>query len=176
MKNGNALHLYYGDGKGKTTAAMGLALRAAGQGRRVLIAQWLKNNRSGELNALKALANVEIVLGEPIARLTSRMAEEERRREGLRQAAHYDRVAERIEDIHPQLIVLDELAVAIHKGFVDEDEAVTDCVRWLGSAEVVVTGRWAPESLLAKADYITEMVKHRHPYDLGVPARPGIEV
>lgn len=175
MVNGHALHLYFGEGKGKTTAAMGLALRAAGQGRSVLVSQFLKTNTTGELNALAKLDNVRVVLGEPVAGLTMGMSDAEREEERQRQRRNFARVCEAVEAFAPDLIVLDEFLVAERFGYLDSAQAVACIERWLAHAEVVLTGRWASEGLLARADYATEMVKHRHPYDAGVMARRGIE-
>lgn len=89
MKNGHALHLYFGDGKGKTTAAMGLAVRAAGQGRKVLIGQFLKTNTTGEFDSLRKLENVVLALGEPVAGLTMGMSDAEREEEKARAEAQF---------------------------------------------------------------------------------------
>ena len=71
MKSGHALHVYFGECKGKTTAAMGLAIRAAGQKRKVLVSQFMKTNTSGELNILNHIDNIKIVYGSPIQKLTT---------------------------------------------------------------------------------------------------------
>ena len=176
MKNGNALHVYYGDGKGKTTAAMGLAVRALGTGRRVLIAQFLKRNDSGELKSLARLDGARIVLGEPILKLTSRMTPEELAQEKIRQRGKLERIERIAQEASPELIVLDEILVAVHLKLIDESTVIADIDDWLSCSEVVCTGRWVSESILSRADYITRMVKERHPYDQGVKARLGIEL
>lgn len=175
VKNGHALHLYFGDGKGKTTAAMGLAVRAAGQGRKVLIGQFLKTNTTGEFDSLRKLENVVLALGEPVAGLTMGMSDAEREEEKARQRRNFERICARVEEEKPDVIVLDEFLVAEHLGYLDSERAAAFVEAWLENAEVVLTGRWASEALMARADYATEMVKHRHPYDAGVMARRGIE-
>ena len=175
LKNGHALHLYYGDGKGKTTAAMGLAARAAGQGRNVLIGQFLKTNTTGEFRSLGQIENVFLALGEPVAGLTMGMSEAERAEERARQMRNFERVREEIEARRPDVVVLDEFLVAESLGYLDGARALACVDAWLESAEVVLTGRWASEPLLERADYATEMVKRKHPYDEGVAARRGIE-
>ncbi len=175
VKNGHALHLYFGDGKGKTTAAMGLAVRAAGQGRKVLIGQFLKTNTTGEFDSLRKLENVVLALGEPVAGLTMGMSDAEREEEKARQRRNFERICARVEEEKPDVIVLDEFLVAEHLGYLDSERAAAFVEAWLENAEVVLTGRWASEALMARADYATEMVKRKHPYDAGVMARRGIE-
>lgn len=175
VKNGHALHLYFGDGKGKTTAAMGLAVRAAGQGRKVLIGQFLKTNTTGEFDSLRKLENVVLALGEPVAGLTMGMSDAEREEEKARQRRNFERICARVEEEKPDVIVLDEFLVAEHLGYLDSERAAAFVEAWLENAEVVLTGRWASEALMARADYVTEMVKRKHPYDAGVMARRGIE-
>ncbi len=116
VKNGHALHLYFGDGKGKTTAAMGLAVRAAGQGRKVLIGQFLKTNTTGEFDSLRKLENVVLALGEPVAGLTMGMSDAEREEEKARQRRNFERICARVEEEKPDVIVLDEFLVAEHLG------------------------------------------------------------
>ena len=175
VKNGHALHLYFGDGKGKTTAAMGLAVRAAGQGRKVLIGQFLKTNTTGEFDSLRKLENVVLALGEPVAGLTMGMSDAEREEEKARQRRNFERICARVEEEKPDVIVLDEFLVAEHLGYLDSERAAAFVEAWLENAEVVLTGRWASEALMARADEATEMVKRKHPYDAGVMARRGIE-
>ena len=123
MKNGHALHLYFGDGKGKTTAAMGLAVRAAGQGRKVLIGQFLKTNTTGEFDSLRKLENVVLALGEPVAGLTMGMSDAEREEEKARQKRNFERICARVEEEKPDVIVLDEFLVADHLGYLDGERA-----------------------------------------------------
>ena len=175
MNNGHALHVYYGDGKGKTTAAMGLALRAAGQGLSVLVGQLLKTNTSGELASLRLLPGVCISLGEPVRKLTFRMTSDELADEKRRQRANFEKIRDEIRAKRPDLIVMDELLTAEHLGFVDAKDVMEAVREWLPFAEVALTGRWCCEEILTSADYATEMVKRRHPYDQGIAARRGIE-
>lgn len=175
MRNGHALHVYFGQSKGKTTCAMGLAIRAAGQGKKVLVSQLMKTNTSGELNSLRQLDNITVVLGEPITKLTNMMSEQELAEEKLRQRANFEKICGEIRALKPDMIVLDELCVAEHLDFVDT-ERVLECIdEWLLTSEVVLTGHWASEVIRERADYVTEMVKCKHPYDEGVQARRGVE-
>jgi len=165
------LHIYHGDGKGKTTAAMGLALRMAGRGERVVIAQFLKSEDSGERLALAQLPGVELL---PLPdclpftfQLTERQREEERER--------YAGMLARLEELAPQadLLVLDEVCDAIDVGLV----ALDDVLSLLDghSGETVLTGRQGQEELLSRADYVTRMRKEKHPFDRGEVAREGVE-
>ena len=175
MEQQHLLHLYMGDGKGKTTAAMGLALRALGQGQRVLVAQFLKDGRSGELNALRSLPGAHVAAVEPIGKFVFRMTPEEKAEARERQCAEARRLAELVAEEQPDLVVLDELALAMHMGMVSEADGWALIEAGLTAGEVAVTGRSAPEKLIDRADYVSEVVKRRHPYDKGVQARKGIE-
>lgn len=171
----NLLHLYTGEGKGKTTAAMGLALRTLGHGRRVLIAQFMKTGRSGELAALRQLSGANVYAAPPIAKFTFKMTSEEREEACAQQGRALSELCELIAHERPALIVLDELAIATQLGLVSEQDMWRLIDIALNCGEVVVTGRYAPESLRARADYVSEIEKRRHPYDAGVHARSGIE-
>lgn len=175
MAGGNCLHLYTGDGKGKTTAAMGLALRALGQGRRVMIAQFLKSGTSGELEALRALPGARVVVLEPVLKFVFSMTPEERAEAQARQCAQAEELTRLAAAEKPDVLVLDELALAMQLGLVREESGWALIETGLKYGEVVTTGRSAPESLLKRADYVSEVVKKRHPFDRGVPARRGIE-
>ena len=171
----NLLHLYAGEGKGKTTAAMGLALRAVGQGRRVLVAQFLKTGRSGELLALARFPEAHVFEAEPIGKFTFRMTDAERAEARVRQTAQLERLIEAVNAEAPGLMVFDELAMAVCRGLIAEGDAWRLIEAGLKFGEVVVTGRHAPESMEKRADYVSEIKKIRHPFDRGVRARRGIE-
>lgn len=171
----NRLHLYTGDGKGKTTAAFGLALRALGHGKRVMIAQFLKSGTSGELNGAKTFENAFVVKVPATEKFTYQMTKEELEEEKARQKAEIYFLIDKIEEIKPETIILDELAVCTGIGLVSEDDMWNLINQALSFGETVVTGRYAPQSLLDKADYVSEIVKKRHPYDQGIQARKGVE-
>lgn len=175
MKKLHCLHAYIGEGKGKTTCAVGLCVRHAGSGGSVLFVQFLKDGASGEVAPLAAMPGVTVLPVRPTEKFVFAMDAQERAAEAATQATCMERIDEAVREQHPTLIVCDELLAAIEVGFIDAKRAETLIRGWLESAEVVVTGRTAPENLLALADYVTEMRKIRHPYDDGVPARQGIE-
>jgi cob(I)alamin adenosyltransferase len=169
------VHLYTGDGKGKTTAAIGLAVRANGQGRRVVIAQFLKGRDSGELRGLAALAGVAVFRlsrDYGFVRAMDASALEQVRRE-------HDAILSRVENLVAagdcDLLVLDEATAACRHGLLDSGRLLRLLDARPRHAEVVLTGRDAPAALAERADYITEMRKVKHPFDRGVPAREGIE-
>lgn len=117
------LHVYTGNGKGKTTAAMGLALRSLGHGRRVLIAQFLKDGRSGELAALCTFEQATIYPAKPISGFVFAMSPEEKEEAARQQNAQAADIQKTAEAIQPALTVLDELNVALSCGMVTQENA-----------------------------------------------------
>ncbi len=169
------IHLYYGYGKGKTTAALGLALRAAGSGKKVVIVQFLKETNTSELKSFASIPNVTILRGTAakgfVRDMTSDQREETKRiqNENLRSAL--DAVAAGSCD----LLILDEALDAYQLGML-EPGLFWDTVRNKPEElELVVTGHKPDQQLIEAADYVTEMTKVKHPYDNGVFARKGIE-
>ena len=166
------VHIYFGDGKGKTTAALGLALRALGDGLRVCVCQFLKSADSGEVEALRHFESAVLLRAEGGSdRFLWQMDEEERAAYLARQRALLDRAAAVNADVY----VLDEVTDAALAGAfsIEALRKQTEALR--GRGEVVLTGHEVPEALLSGADYITRMQKLRHPYDHGIRARRGIE-
>ena len=167
------IHLYCGDGKGKTTAAMGLALRMAGRGKGVVIAQFLKGNDTGERRILEQLPHVKLLPVPEQIKFSFQLTPEEREQEKRRYLALIRQAQAAARDPECGLLVLDEVCAAVNTGLLPLEEVL----RCLDGAEceVVLTGRDPVPELRARADYITEMVKVRHPYDCGVTARLGVE-
>lgn len=167
------LHIYCGDGKGKTTAAMGLALRAAGSGKTVWIAQLLKDGTSAELAALAGVPGVQIIpqtrrFGFIWTLTAEEKAEARDYYSGLLEAAFSRAEGE-------GLLVVDEALGAVNTGMVDLDRLLTLLDSRPAGLEVALTGRNPAQPLLDRADYVTEMKKVKHPFDQGLPARRGIE-
>jgi len=166
------VHVYTGNGKGKTTSALGLALRASGHEMRTLFVQFLKGRESGEVKALKGNKFIDIeTFG------TGEFFTESKRdlfleycRKGL------ERVRNGMRSGRYHIIVLDEVNVAMHLGLIEEKEILSlmETSRELG-VELILTGRNAPKSVIERADLVTEMVEVKHPYNSGVKARMGIE-
>lgn len=174
MEPKHLLHIYTGEGKGKTTAAMGLASRMLGHGRKVLIAQFMKQPNSGELKALKQLGST-VLETSPMQGFTYQMDEDALRRTKERQSQDLARIAQAIDEIQPDLVVLDELAVALAYSLVPKQEALDLVKKALTFGEVVVTGRGASEELRDMADYVSRIEAEKHPYEEGIQARKGIE-
>lgn len=166
------LHIYCGDGKGKTTAACGLSVRAAGRGMKVLFAQFLKNGTSGEVGMLRRLG-VDVITQSPHLGMYKTLSDEDKAvtKEACERLFSQVRDSAREYD----LIVLDELAAVCRYGIIASDTVVNFLLTHKNVRELVVTGRSPSAELLDAADYITEMKKLRHPYDSGTPARSGVE-
>lgn len=181
MKQTGLIHLYCGDGKGKTTAAFGLALRCAGAGGRVLIYQFFKDGTSSENNSIKSIPGVTVLEAESDIKFYSLMSETEKQElaEKYRaKIAEIEAVLQQAEDDGDgfDMIVLDEVTYAVNYGMIDEE-----CIRKLiknksERLEVVFTGRNPADWLVELADYVSEIHKVKHPYDKGVPARLMIEM
>lgn len=170
--------IYIGDGKGKTTAAFGLALRCYGCGGRVLVLQFLKTQDTGELDAVRALddCRFQIKRFESEHDLVFDDATEldlEYLKKDIKKAYDYALSAVRSGDW--DLLVLDELLWALHFEFLTEAQVLSLMDGKHKATELVITGRSAPEAVLARADYITNMQAKRHPYEKGIYARRGIE-
>ncbi len=176
VKNG-CLHLYIGDGKGKSTAAAGLALRMLGRGRTVLMAPFLKGNPSGEHLALEKFGDHAIFF-RPSMRHKAFLWDqtESQRMETLDDLkAAWNTIRKKLKKTEIDLFVFDELLDVLEMGAIGE----TDILEALGSrhaaAEVVLTGRRTPDTILEISDYVTEMRLVRHPFNKGIKARRGIE-
>jgi cob(I)alamin adenosyltransferase len=166
------VQIYTGDGKGKTTAAIGLAIRALGAGWPVFFAQFLK---AGEYSEHKALAQFSehltiktcgrnvFIKGEP---------EEEDRR--LAQEA-YQEIAEIVASGRHRLVILDEANVAVHYGLITVDQILDLIDRRAEGVELLITGRYAHSRLIERADLVTEMRAVKHYFDQGITARVGVE-
>ena len=167
------IHVYCGDGKGKTTAAVGLAVRAAGAGKRVVFAQFFKSGESSEIAALRQLEHMTILHCESVKKRFARMTDEEKARAGEAHRAFFREIAEAAQGA--DLVVLDEILSAIRRGTVPEEMVLAFLREKPEELEVVLTGRGPTEALLSAADYVTEMRKVKHPFDQGIAAREGIE-
>lgn len=173
--NKGLVHIYTGEGKGKTTAAVGLALRAVGQGMKVLFVQFFKEDSapSGEKDLLRN-AGVDVVRSNcrhPL--FTGARTDLDAVRSSV--AGTYQAAKEKLMQGGYNMAVFDEIMSAVNGGWIKTD----DLLKFLDSRpkdlEVVLTGRNAPVELMQSADYVTEMLKIKHPYDQGVQARRGIE-
>lgn len=169
------VHIYCGDGKGKTSAAIGLAVRAAGRGRRIVIARFLKNDDSGEVLVLKGIPGIHLYPCEKSFGFFYQMTDEQRKEAGQYYGALFRRAWEEAVGRQADLLILDELMAACRYGLVSEDEVIRRLESRPDGLEVVMTGRDPSPELLELADYVSEIRKEKHPYDRGVAAREGIE-
>lgn len=166
------IHLYTGDGKGKTTAAFGLALRASGYGMRTYVGQFLKGKLYGEVKATKPnpLITVE-QFGSEECLSKENVTEDDynRARIGLQKCD----IALQSSSYH--MVVMDEVCVAIAFGLLDIDVVLNVVLRKPKAVELVLTGRYADKKLIAVANLVTEMQEVKHYYKEGLEARKGIE-
>ena len=153
--------IYTGNGKGKTTAALGLCFRAAGQGLRPCMVQFIKQRHCGEHVSAERLG-IEILQGE-----ASDV------RQGVREQLEVAR--ERLSNGSCDVLVLDEILGSLRRGFVTIDEVLDLLATRPEAMELILTGRDAPQVLIEKADLVTRMDCVKHYYQRGLPARAGIE-
>lgn len=167
------VHVYTGDGKGKTTASLGLGLRASGHGYRVIMIQFMKGQINyGELEGVKPLDNFEIVqFGRPDfvdkddpAEIDIKLA-----KDGI------DHAWEVVKSGKYDMVILDEINVAVEWNLIPVDEVVRMIKKKPENLELVLTGRYCPQEFIDLADTVTEMKEIKHPYQKEVLARKGIE-
>lgn len=168
------IHIYCGEGKGKTSAALGLALRSAGAGMRVLFVQFLKDGSSSEISTLERLG-IEFSCCSGITKFVFQMTQEERLQAGEEYSRLLSQSLRRCREESFGLLVLDEVIPACNLGLVSEAALRDFLLNKPRELETVLTGRDPSPALLELADYVTEMGKRKHPYDRGLPARRGIE-
>ena len=168
------IHVYTGDGKGKTTAAVGLAVRAAGSGRKVVFAQFIKSMPSAELEPLEKLG-VTVIRSRTRFGFTFQMDTATKELCGKEQRRILDDAAAAVRREGAALLVLDEVLDALGAAMLEED-ILRDLIRTLNlDCELVLTGRPVPDWLADAADYHSHIKKIKHPFDRGVKARDGIE-
>jgi len=169
------VHLYSGDGKGKTTAAIGLAIRALGAGKKVCFAQFLKGSRTSELNILEGMPHLTILRNQKDYGFYGNMADKERARVRKMHDDTLDQIQSLMEAGEIDLLILDEITHVYRLEAVSQKKVRTLLEHRPKELEVVLTGRDPDEFFVKLADYHTEMGKQKHPYDQGLPAREGIE-
>lgn len=183
FKKTSLVHIYYGKGKGKTTTALGQALRAWGWGKKVIVFQFLKkkNFPSGEIKAIEKLGkNFKVIrfdqehpMFKKIADSCKLLAEKQKLRKSFSDSLKS--VREVIEKKKYDLVVLDEILNAVSEGFIAEEKVINLLKVKPADVELILTGRTASAKLIALADYVSEIREIRHPYRKGIKARRGIE-
>jgi len=173
------VQIYTGDGKGKTTAAFGLALRAAGQGNKVLIYQFLKppSLDIGERFALQLGAVRIRVEALDVPWDMAKSLEDDKAVAKMRTAISevLERIAQTAEKRFYDVLILDEIVFCLSKGLAKLEDIKNIIDRKDAAVEIVLTGRGATQDLMALADLVTEMKNIKHPFDKGMAARRGIE-
>jgi len=166
------IQVYFGNGKGKTTAALGLALRAAGRGKEVLIVQFMKKWDYGELHSIQLIPQITIktfgtkdFVHKGKAKEIDYQEAKKAFSEGVQAAksGQYD------------MIIFDELNVAIYFELLELQQVLDFLEEKPEEVEIIITGRNAPKEIIDKADLVTEMCEIKHPYQKGIQARIGIE-
>lgn len=169
------IQVYHGDGKGKTTASIGLAIRAMGAGRKVVFAQFLKGGETGELHIFEVLENIKVIRNKKDLGFVSAMSQEEKKEVTQMHNENMKEAISLIKSGWADVIILDELTYPYTLGLIDR-EMVKDFVEGCKEdVELIITGRNPDPLFLEKADYITNMQCQRHPYEKNIKARRGIE-
>ena len=169
------IHIYCGDGKGKTTAALGLAVRACGCGKKVLVTRFLKNDHSGEVNAFTRLSGITVTPCGQSFGFFSRMSPDQKKEAAIYYSQMLESTINKAVTENFDLLVLDEIMAVCNFGLAEERRVLEFLSSRPEGLEVVLTGRDPSEKLVEMADYVSEIRKVKHPYDRGIPARQGIE-
>lgn len=176
MRMRGLTHIYTGDGKGKTTAAVGLIIRCVGNQGKVLFAQFLKDNHSSERNVLKQLPMVTVVSSEKTFGFLWELSKDE-----LQEVKEvYNRLLQSVlaaaRTGQYRMMVLDEIISAYNYSIIEKEVLIDFLITKPEELEVVMTGREPATELQEFAHYISEIKKIKHPFDQGVDARIGIEM
>lgn len=167
------IHIYCGDGKGKTTACIGLTVRAAGADLKVVFTQFLKDNKSSEIRIIKDMPNVEFVPCKQSFGFFWNMTDEEKKEA---REVYNELLKEVIEKSKKaDMLVMDEIIATYNNNLIDREMFLDFLRNKPENLEVVMTGRDPVDELVELADYISEIKKIKHPFDKGINSRVGIE-
>ncbi|MDO4478435.1 MAG: cob(I)yrinic acid a,c-diamide adenosyltransferase [Lachnospiraceae bacterium] len=169
------IHIYTGNGKGKSTAAAGLAIRFAGMGGKVVFAQFMKTNKTSEFKVMQEVDNIDFYLPDRSFGFSFKMTEEKKAEAAAYYPGYLKAAFDHAVAAKAGLLVLDEVINADRKGFLDHEALVQLLKDKPEDMEVVMTGRKPAEDLVALSDYVSSIEMVKHPYTEGVPARKGIE-
>lgn len=166
------VHLYCGDGKGKTTSSLGLSIRAAGRGLKVLFVQFLKNGDSGEFNVINDIENITTLHTKKRFKFFFNMTDSEKIEAKMAYADLLSKAIRLSKDY--DMLVLDESIGAYNLEIFDR-KIFLDFLKSENHSEIVLTGRDPDEKIINLCDYVSEIKKIKHPFDSGVKGRTGIE-
>ncbi len=162
------IQIYYGDGKGKTTAAIGAAIRAIGAGKSVAMVRFLKNNKSSELSEMSFIDVYKSPRKVPFANEMT-VSDRLKYAKWVRDAMYFSKKND--DDV----LILDEFLDLIDAGFISEEDAINLISSKEEMQEIIITGHKKYKKLFMMADYISEVKKEKHPFDKGLKARKGFE-
>lgn len=169
------IHIYSGDGVGKTTAATGLAVRAAGNGKKVVFAQFMKGSPSGEISVLKRVKNITVFRNDIDFGFSNHFTEEIKKEITGKHNQTLAEIFELLENEQIDLLILDEINSAYALNLIDKDRVDALVFRKPQKLELVLTGRNPREEFVKAADYVSDIKCVKHPFYKGIPARKGIE-
>lgn len=169
----NKIHYYFGDGKGKTSAATGTAVRMAGSGGSVVFCQFLKSGTSSETAVLNNAENIKCMAADEPIGFVWNMSREEKEATAKVTQRLFEKWAEAGKQA--QMIIFDELTDAADCGFLDKEWVVSEVQRLSAGAEIIITGHRQDRDFIRIADYVSEIKSIKHPYESGLKARKGIE-
>lgn len=171
------IHIYCGNGKGKTTAAMGLGMRCAGRENKVLLTQFLKDNNTGELASIEKLSEYfHVVKGAPMKDWFNCLDKEGQEEVIKEHRDRFEGVTKKAVDENYDLLILDETMAALNYGILELDKILDFLKNKPKTLEVVLTGRNPVQELIDVANYVSEIKQIKHPFEEGIPSRIGIEM
>jgi cob(I)alamin adenosyltransferase len=165
--------VFTGNGKGKTSAAFGMAFRFLGHGKRVVVIQFLKGRRTGELLLKKNLPGIDIVQFGTEEFVDLKNPSKDDRQRAIEAMLYTKKIV--TGTYRPDLLILDEANVAVAAGLIDEIDVLELMQELPEEIDLVLTGRGATEKIMEKADLVTEMKDVKHPHAKGKPAQEGME-
>lgn len=169
------IHIYCGNGKGKTTCGMGLCVRAAGYGYRVMIYQFMKDNTTSERKILEQIPNITILKGLDKEKFSFQMTSDEKELRRSYYESQFQKLTLMAAEEHYDVLFMDELIYTIHAGLFREELLLNFLKNKPETLEVILTGQNPSQALIDIADYVSNIQKEKHPFDKGLPARKGIE-
>lgn len=168
-------HLYYGDGKGKTTSALGLAVRAAGNGMNVHIVQFLKGGNTGELNTLTNVNSIKISRCDRHYGFTFKMSENDKKEITDCHNKNLEYAIKLMNGGKTDVLILDEIIDAYNLNLIDKKRVSELVFEMQLDAELIMTGHNPQQKFIDAVDYASEIKAIKHPYEKGIPSRIGIE-